>query len=222
MGHDLGAVADLAGLLAFELVAATDKQKQVDAIVAELEKTTLGYTDLKLPPSGHWRVALKALETLRAELGGPVHAKVVLGPIIPGGAPVLEHDLTHRTDGFSAFGSVWPAFDELCPAGTKVVATEPITVTQWGSAQGGESVHATGASGLKYWLGHVTRRKPVGSKIARGSIVCYTSGEVEVTHCHFAVDGIPLLGHDFAHHRDYSHGAPIIATQLHAVGIPTK
>lgn len=193
---------------------ATKAQTLISQAEAELRKTRLGFTQLKGKPSGHWATGLKLLEQARRECGPPPKPHIALGPVIAGHPSLMAQDLTHITDGFTALGSVWPAYDDFAKPGTNVLAPETLTITEWGSARFGESIHAHGASGILYWFGHIDRRKPVGSKIKKGVSFCKISAEHPTPHVHVALDGRPLLGHDFVHRTGYKHGAPKVGVQL--------
>lgn len=138
-----------------------------------------------------------------------------LGPVVVGGRPVLEHDLTHETDGLPGY----PAFDDGFRAGAVVVAPEPMTVTRIGWARrrdgrpNGRSVHARGEA-IDWWFGHVDDPAPVGARLGRGERLATVSGNHEVPHVHVGISTERLLGFELAHRRDYQHGAPTVGEQL--------
>lgn len=139
-----------------------------------------------------------------------------LGPVVRGGKPILEHDLTHATGGLPGF----PAFDDGFKAGRTVIAPERLTVTALGRARrrdgrpNGQSVHATGRSGIRYWFGHVAAPAPIGTVIPKGKRVAVISSNHEAPHLHVGIDARPLIGHELKHHTDYTHGAPTVGAQL--------
>lgn len=192
----------------------TKTQDLIDKAVAELKWTKLGYTQLKPPPTGHWAKALKLLGQARDEAGPPTHGKILLGPVIAGHPSLLQQDLTHATDGLSGY----PAYDDLAKAGTAVIAPEDLTVTRWGSAQGGEAMYCRGASGLLYWFGHVDYRKPVDAKVKKGAKVASVSKHHAEPHVHVGIDGRAVIGHEFEHHVNYTHGSPTVGVQLAKAG----
>lgn len=203
--------------------SAADRKRlaKLRAAVVELKRTTEGY---RTAPTGiHWRRALARLDELERDLSAPAPPKVpALGPIVRGGAPLLEHDLTHRTDGLDAHGSVWPAFDDgIGRPGLVVIAPELVTITGHGRAvrrdgrPNGRSLDlAIGASGLEYWIGHLEQPAPVGSRVRKGARLGVISANHEAPHVHVAVNARPLLGRDLEHHTNYTHGAPRIGAQL--------
>lgn len=145
-----------------------------------------------------------------------------LGPVCHRGTPVWAHDLTHATGGLPGF----PAFDDCFAAGTVCLAPEPMTVTAIGHAvrrdgrPNGRSVHATGASGIRYWFGHVAAPVPVGTHVARGQRFANVSANHESPHLHVGIDARALIGHELRHHTDYTHGAPTVGAQLRAALAP--
>lgn len=137
-----------------------------------------------------------------------------LGPIVKGGKSVLDHDLTHATDSIPLF----PAFDDAFGQGVTVIAPEALTVTRRSSSRPGEAFYADGASGLKYWLGHLTASPAVGTKFRKGQSVGKTCANHVGggPHCHVGVNVEKLwgAGKQFSHHVDYTHGGPTIRQQL--------
>jgi len=192
---------------------------------AELKQTRLGYKQLEGKPSGHWAQALKLLGQASAAAGPPPKPpapKLNLGPIVKGGVSILLQDLTHVTDGMDAGGSVWPALDDgVGHPGLAVLAPEALTITGHGHAKrrdgkpDGLSINiAVGASKLEYWIGHLADLLPVGTKVRKGQQLATISSNHEAPHVHLGINAIPLLGHDLAHHDNYTHGAPKIGAQL--------
>lgn len=139
-----------------------------------------------------------------------------LGPVVPGGMRVLDHDLTHATGGLPGF----PAFDDGFSAGQLVIAPEPVQVTQLGRARrrdgrpNGLSLWATGASGIVYWMGHVARPVTVGTRAKLGGRLAIVSANHESPHLHVGIDASALIGRELEHHTDYTHGGPTVREQL--------
>jgi hypothetical protein len=90
-----------------------------------------------------------------------------LGPIVAGGLEVSRHKLTHVTDGIPGY----PAFDDGWIPGRRVVAPEPLEITEQSGAQGGDAFYAVGESGMRYWIGHVVDAPSTGRKFGRAATV---------------------------------------------------
>lgn len=201
----------------------TDKQRLALLRKAEaaLRQTQEGYTNA--PNGPNWREAFKYLERLAQDL--TPHKNVPdLGPVTKGGKSVLLQDLTHETGGFpnENSDSVMPAFDDaIGHPGLAVIAPEALTVTRQSSAQrrdgnpNGKAFYATGVSGIKYWFGHVDASPAVSAKFKKGQKMAAISSNHEAPHLHIGVDARALNGgKDLLHHTDYTHGAPLVGTQL--------
>lgn len=168
--------------------------------------------------AGHVNRTLELLEQLRRDLVPPPPPGAPnLGPVIAGGRSILLEDLTHATGGLPGF----PAFDAgFGRPGVAVIAPERLTVTKIGRARrrdgspNGRSVHATGASGLRYWFGHVEQPPAVGAELRKGARVALISANHEVPHLHVGIDARALIGHELEHHTDYTHGGPTLGAQL--------
>ena len=195
----------------------TDKQllAAVNRLEKHLHRTTEGYVGHET--GVHWRAATAELEKIKAALS--TSAKVpALGPVVPGGKPILLQDLTHETGGVPHH----PAFDDAVGhPGIAVLAPEPLTITMVGHAvrrdgnPDGRSIHATGVSGIDYWIGHVENVLPVGTKVRKGQKMATISPNHEAPHVHVGIDARKLLdGKDLLHHTNYTHGAPLVGTQL--------
>lgn len=162
--------------------------------------------------------AVKVLAGLLRDLEPPAPSGApALGPVVPGGRSILLEDLTHETGGLPGF----PAFDAgFGHPGLAVLAPELLTVTKIGRAvrrdgsPDGKSVHATGRSGLRYWIGHVENVPAIGAKIAKGKRLATISPNHEVPHVHVGINADSVLGHELEHHTDYTHGAPTLGAQL--------
>src|SRR6187397_1077915 len=63
-----------------------------------------------------------------------------LGALYYGGASVLNHQLTHNTDGIA----LYPAYDDGWVYGRTVLAVEDLIVTKASSANPGDAFYATG------------------------------------------------------------------------------
>lgn len=199
----------------------TNKQRvaKLNAAKAQLRKTTRGYT----PTGVYWREAFALLDQLADDLSVPPAPKVPqLGPVVRGGKPILEQDLTHITGGLTAGGSVWPAFDEaIGRPGLTVIAPEAVTVTGHGRARrrdgnpNGQSINlAVGASGIEYWFGHLENLAPVGAKVKKGGRLGTISPNHEAPHVHVGINAKPLIGRDLDHHANYTHGATKVGLDL--------
>lgn len=139
-----------------------------------------------------------------------------LGPVVPSGKTMLQHDLTHITGGLPDY----PAFDDGFAAGLDVIAPEDLEITRHSSARrrdgnpNGKALYATGKSGLLYWFGHIEDIAPEGARLAKGERLGVISANHEAPHVHVGVDGRALLGKQFESHTDYTPGAPTIGSQL--------
>lgn len=200
----------------------TDKQRLALLVKAkaELKQTTKGY--VKAPTGIHWRKAFASLDKVMKDLGTPVTPVPALGPIVKGGTSILLQDLTHITDGLTAGGSVWPAFDDaIGHPGTIVIAPEAGKVTGHGHARrrdgnpNGLSINIfVGASGIEYWIGHLENLAPIGASLKKGGKLGTISPNHEAPHVHCGMNAIPLIGKDLDHHTNYTHGASKVGVQL--------
>jgi peptidoglycan hydrolase-like protein with peptidoglycan-binding domain len=138
-----------------------------------------------------------------------------LGPVVPGGRSVLDHDLTHETKGLPGY----PAFDDGFRAGVVVIAPEPLVVTRIGTTvrrdgrRNGLAVYARGDA-LDWWFGHVDHPVPVGTRLERGARLAVVSANHESPHVHVGISAERLLGAELEHRRDYRHGAATVGAQL--------
>lgn len=184
--------------------------RQRDALLrsamADLRKTTKGYT---FAPNGvHWRRAFAKLDRLQADLGRPPVPN--LGPIVAGGVPLLDQDCTHLTSGLG-----WPALDDGFKIGRAVVAPEACVVTDnTSSAQGGDAFYVRGASGIDYWVAHITTVPALGARFAKGATMTRISADHPRPHVHVGIDARALIGKHLESHTNYTHGAPTIGAQL--------
>lgn len=192
----------------------TDKQRL--ALLAKarkhLRQTTRGYNTT----GSEWKAANKALDELAADLA-PKTKVPALGPVVSGGVSLLEQDLTHPTGGLDGY----PALDDgFAHPGLAVIAPEAVTVTRQSSARrrdgnpNGNAFYATGASGIRYWFGHVDTAPAVGAKFRKGQRMAAISSNHEAPHLHVGIDAKPLIGRELEHHDNYTHGAPTVGVQL--------
>ncbi len=197
-------------------MALTTKQKlnAVRRIRAHL-KDAEGFN----PEGGHYKAILRDLATLEKDLAPKPNPKVpMLGPVVPNGKSILMQDLTHETGGVPHH----PAFDDAVGhPGLAVIAPEALTIEYIGHATrrdgspNGRSIHATGASGIHYWIGHVEDVLPVGTKVQKGRKMAVISANHEAPHVHVGVDARKINGgKDLLHHTNYTHGAPLVGVQL--------
>lgn len=138
-----------------------------------------------------------------------------LGPLYAGGKSVLDHDLTHATDGLP----LYPAFDDAFKAGTPILAPEELEVVRSSSSSPGAAFYAEGrTSRIAYWFGHLVSAPAVGKQFARGSrigvVLDHSVGGGPHCHCGINVEALFGAGRELEHHTDYTHGAPTIRTQL--------
>lgn len=138
-----------------------------------------------------------------------------LGPLYVGGASVLNHQLTHRTDGIPYF----PAYDDGWIAGRTVLAVENMVVdAEQTSSSPGEAFYATGKSKIRWWYGHLTSHPAYGREFAKGDPVGKIYSYAR-SHVHLGIDARPLIGRSLlygatGHGPDYSWGSPTVGTQL--------
>lgn len=143
-----------------------------------------------------------------------------LGPVVKGGASLLDHSLTHKTSSLPLF----PAVDLAWGAGVSLYAPEDMVVdTKDTSARPGEALYATGKSKLRHWIAHIDRDYPLGTRFRKGQFIGKT---VDTKlgggpHGHWAVNAEALLGKgkQLLYGRDgtgpdYTLGAPTIREQL--------
>lgn len=183
---------------------------------ADLRKTREGY--VTHPDGPHWNAAERKRDQLLKDLQGPKVPQ--LGPVAEDGLSLLLLAPTHDTDGlFARTGSKYPAVDtEFGQIGRWAVAPEPLTITDQSSSQGGDAFYALGASGLKYWFGHLDRSPATGTKFRKGQRL----GRIASTarpHLHVGIDARPLIGRDLKYGAngngpDYTWGSPTIGAQL--------
>lgn len=202
----------------------TDKQRaaHLAKAVAALKRTEAGYT--KAPNGPRWRAAMAELELVIADLRRP--PVPALGPLVAGGLSTLLMAPTHLTDGVKWPNAIesYPAFDDAFgDGGRAILAVEALKVTRPSSAQGGDAFYATGASGIRYWYGHLDSAPAVGATFRKGQVV----GRVKHgpgqppggPHAHLGLDvtplGLPMLRYGRnGNGPDYTFGSPTIGAQL--------
>lgn len=177
------------------------------------------------PLGGHYRDLDKYLDHVEAEmrhrLKPPKAAWSDIGPVQPGGQSLLDMSLTHDTSGIPLF----PAVDTAWGGGGGVIvcAPEDCTVdTKDTHAGPGEAVYLTGKSGMRYWIGHLNRDWPLGTKFAKGAVIGKTlpiPGSSD--HAHVGVNAEAFLGAGkqlkygkTGNGPDYTLGSPTIRQQL--------
>lgn len=194
--------------------------KRLELLLAakrELVATKQGFVQWDENHSGtHWPRAMAALAKLEADLRpDPVPQ---LGPIRRGGKSLLAYQLTHNTDGIP----LYPAFDDNWGAGSISIAPEPlVVVSPYTSSNPGAAFYARGASGIDYWIGHLTSSPRIGRRFARGEEIGRSVAQTGAEHTHWGINVERLLGKgkQLKYGRngngpDYTYGAPAIGVQL--------
>lgn len=151
--------------------------------------------------------------------GGPPPPQVpALGAVVVLGRPVLFQDCTHATSGLP----LYPAFDDAFGEGRGLIAPEPMVVTRVGTSRPGEAFFADGASGIRWWFGHLVNAPPVGQRFAKGGRFGVTAaneiGGGPHVHVGINVERLWGAGRQLIHHTNYTHGAPLIGRQLALAG----
>jgi hypothetical protein len=147
-----------------------------------------------------------------------------IGAVQPGGPSLLDHQLTHETSGIPLF----PAFDTAWGAGGGVACIAPedcVVDTKDTSSRPGEAVFLNGASGLRYWVGHLDRDWPLGTRLRKGDLIGRTLAIPGASdHAHWGVNAEALLGRgkQLAYGATgkgppYTYGSPTIREQLRRV-----
>ena len=137
-----------------------------------------------------------------------------LGPLYIGGASVLNHQLTHNTDGISYY----PAYDDGWVYGRTVLAVEDMIVTKASSATPGDACYVTGRSKLKYWYGHLITAPSVGREFKKGQAFGNIANQ-RAPHVHLGIDARDLCGRTLLYgargnRPDYTYGSPTVGAQL--------
>jgi len=140
-----------------------------------------------------------------------------LGALYNGGASVLNHQLTHNTDGIPYF----PAYDDGWISGRSVLAVEDMVVdTTYTSSSPGSAFYSTGRSKLRYWYGHLNYAPALNKRFSKGQqvgTICYQPNGK--SHVHMGINARNLIGHDLLYGAhgdgpDYTYGSPTVGTQL--------
>jgi hypothetical protein len=149
-----------------------------------------------------------------AAAGPPPPRLPPLGAVCILGIPVLDQDCTHATTNLPFY----PAFDDAFGEGRTLIAPEPMTVTQVGTSKPGRSFYADGASGIRWWFGHLVSAPQVGRRFKKGEQIGTTApntiGGGPHVHVGVNVERLWGAGRQLIHHTNYTHGAPKIGLQL--------
>jgi hypothetical protein len=204
------------GVAGFQYVAGIDPTGNYGQATHEALRTTNrkgSATEWAFDP-----VSIRLME--QAAAGPPAPQLPALGAVCVGGVPVLNQDLTHETSGLDRF----PAFDDCFGAGRTCIAPEGMVVTRVGSSRPGASIHCDGASGIRWWFGHLVSAPDdlVGRRFAKGErfgTTCVNQvGGGPHLHVGCNVERIWGAGRQLLHHTNYTHGAPLIGRQLALAG----
>lgn len=177
-----------------------------------------GYT----PAGWHYREVDKYLNRVEREMKARITPPLPnLGPLWAGGPSALDLDFTHLTSGLG-----WPAFDILLtgdPGPSRaVLAPERMVVdTKDTSSSPGEAFYATGSSKIRWWFAHLKDDWPLGTVLAKGTVVGHTLPTTVGggTHSHVAINIIPITGRHARYGRDgdgpqYTHGPYTLRSEL--------
>lgn len=110
-----------------------------------------------------------------------------LGPVTQKTGSIGNEYKTHDTSGLEGY----PAFDTMGDSGDDVIAPEDLIITRTDShSTPGSGLYATGASGMKYWFGHLNEsgRPNVGDHISKGEKVGTMYDQGGNTHVHLGID----------------------------------
>jgi hypothetical protein len=196
----------------------TPKQQ---VVVARRGKKNLKLAKGYNPHGTHYRAVMEALDILEKNAAAQIPKIPNLGPMTPGGRSILDEDFTHMTSGLG-----WPAFDLAFsgdPGPSRVlIAPEALVVdTKDSSAHPGEAFYATGASGIRYWVGHLKDDWPLGKRFAKGAKIGDTipTSIGGGTHGHIAINLIPVTGRHARYGAEgdgpnYTHGPYTLRREL--------
>lgn len=179
-----------------------------------LKLTEKGYD----PSAPRWKEAMRLIDQVEQNLAPP--PVPALGPIEPVGKSLLLQAFSHNSDGLhERTGSWYPAFDFGWDAGDPIIAPEVWLVTKQSSAQGADACYLEGASGLKYWLGHIVSAPRTGTEFRKGALVARIAAIPGVDHGHLGIDARDLIGKDLlwgenGRGPDYTWGSPTLGKQL--------
>jgi hypothetical protein len=137
-----------------------------------------------------------------------------LGPLEKGGASLLDFALSHDTSGIA----LYPASDTVWTTGTTIIAPEKVTVSRASSSNPGDACYLDGASGIRYWIGHMVSAPAVGKVIGKGAAIGKVgsfSGYTPHCHCGVNVEKLWGTGKELKHGNNYSvSGIPTIRKQF--------
>lgn len=202
----------------------TNKQRL--ALLRDAEKhfklTKKGWLEAPVGGGSEWKKAMEALKRVQRDLAAaPPWADI--GPITKPGASLLDMSLTHKTSGILLF----PAVDLAWGAGVVMYAPEAVVVdTKDTSASPGEALYLQGISGMRYWLGHLDRDHPLGTRFRKGAVLGKTIDQAapKIDHGHVGVNAEAFLGKGkqlkygrTGNGPDYTTGSPRIRVQLAAL-----
>lgn len=174
------------------------------------------------PAGGHYRAVDKYLDNVEAEMKARLKPPLPdLGPVQAGGVSALDIAFTHMTSGLG-----WPAWDAAFTGddgkSLPIIAPEFLTVdTKDSSANPGEAFYATGRSGIRWWFAHIKDDWPLGTKLAKGTVIGHTL-PTDIgggTHVHIGINIVPLTGRHARYGRDgdgpnYTRGPYTLRTEL--------
>jgi hypothetical protein len=169
--------------------------------------------------ASEWAFDPVSIRLMQEADGGPPPPQLpALGAVTPGGKPALAQDLTHATSGIP----LYPAWDDAFGQGVSVIAPEPLVVTRESSSRPGDAFYADGASGCRWWFGHLLVAPQVGKRFAKGDqvgVTCpNTIGGGPHVHVGVNVEKLWGTGREMIHRTNYTHGAPLVGTQLALAG----
>ncbi len=179
------------------------------------------------PSGGHYKAVDEELDALERSFRReqkpkpPKSSWTNVGPVQPGGKSLLDMSLTHDTSGIPLFPAVDTNWGNH--GGVQVIAPEDCIVdTKDTHASPGEALYLTGASGLRYWMGHITVDYPLGRVVHKGDAIARTVDQSPgADHLHIGVNAEKLLGkgRQLKYGRtgngpDYTTGSPTIRAQL--------
>ena len=147
-----------------------------------------------------------------------------LGPLWQGGLSILDQDLTHPTGGIA----LYPAHDDAFEPGRTIIAPENLTigwkrengvwVKKSSSSNPGAACYARGESNIGWWLGHLVSVPAIGKELSKGAkigvVLDHDVGGGPHVHDGINIEAIAGNGKQLEHHTNYTHGAPLVGTQL--------
>jgi len=111
------------------------------------------------------------------------------GAIVPGGASLLDHDMTHLTDGLK-----WPAVDAGWETGKPVLAHADCEVyDNTSSSQGGNAFYIIDEYDCKHWVAHITKVPKLNKSFSKGDEMTNISSDHDRPHVHWATDTTALI-----------------------------